>query len=147
MLISCVGFETKKINVTLPKDKEITVDLKPIPIELPEVIIDADENPAYAIIRKAIANKEKNKKGLQNYYYDFYSKNILKSGSEIVFVEEDIGEGLIILNEEVREIKTKLHKTENISIGGFEFFRERNNRFYRRLFNIRRVCFSPTAFN
>jgi len=120
LIISCVGYQTKILNVTIPHKDKISIELKPISIELPEVIVDADENPAYRIIRNAIANKEKNKKGLLNYHYNFYSKNILKSGTEIVFIEEDIGEGLKILPDSVKELKTQLSKTENISDDFFQ---------------------------
>jgi len=122
LIISCVGFETKILAVEIPNKKEILIKLKPISIELPEVIVNSDENPAYEIIRKAIANKEKNKEGLLNYYYDFYSKNILKSGEDITFIEEDIGEGFNDLLGDVKEIKTQLHHTENISENIFQKF-------------------------
>ncbi|MCF6270705.1 MAG: DUF5686 and carboxypeptidase regulatory-like domain-containing protein [Melioribacteraceae bacterium] len=115
LIFSCVGYETKTIAVTMPNDSEVLINLKPISIVLPEVIVNAEENPAYSIIRKAIENKEKNKEGLLNYHYDFYSKNILKSGKEIIFMEEDMGEGFINLPDDVKEIKTELHHTENIS--------------------------------
>ena len=115
LIISCVGYETKKIIVAVPNKKEINIEIKPIIIELPEVIVNAEENPAYAIIRKAIANKEKNKEGLLNYHYNFYSKNILKSGKDIVFIEEDIGEGFNDLSSNAVELKTEMLHTENIS--------------------------------
>lgn len=120
LIVSCVGFESTIIKVSIPNENEISINLKPIPIELPEVVIDADENPAYTIIRKAIANKKKNKLGLKNYNYDFYSKNIFKSGEEIVFIEEDVGEGFKILPNDVKELKTELSKTKNISKQTFQ---------------------------
>ena len=119
LIVSCVGFEKKTINITIPYENRLSIVLNPIPIELPEVIVDADENPAYSIIRKAISNKETNKHGLLNYHYNFYSKNILRSGKEIVFIEEDIGDGFKILPDSVKELKTELSKTENISQGTF----------------------------
>ena len=119
LIVSCVGFEKKTINITIPHENRLSIVLNPIPIELPEIIVDADENPAYAIIRKAISNKEKNKHGLLNYHYNFYSKNILRSGTVIVFIEEDIGDGIKILPDSVKELKTRLSKTANISQGAF----------------------------
>ncbi|MCB9249711.1 MAG: carboxypeptidase-like regulatory domain-containing protein [Ignavibacteriales bacterium] len=47
LIVSCVGFESTIIKVSIPNENEISINLKPIPIELPEVVIDADENPAY----------------------------------------------------------------------------------------------------
>ena len=121
LIISCVGYKTEKSTITVPDKKNLLIKLKPIPIKLPEVIVNAKENPAYEIIRKAIANKEKNKKGLFNYRYDFYSKNILKSGKEITLIEEDIGEGFNDLQKGIKELKTEIHHTENVSKKFFEF--------------------------
>ena len=115
LIVSCVGFETETIRVNASGQKEIQVKLRPISIELPEVIVNAKENPAYAIIRKAIANKEKNKSGLKNYFYNFYSKNIMKSGKEISFIEEDVGDGFNDLTGKITELKSKFYKTENLS--------------------------------
>ncbi len=122
LIISCVGYGTHKISVTVPNENGILINLEPIPIELPEVIVTADENPAYSIIRKAIADKERNKKGLLNYYYDFYSKSVLKSGKEIMLIEEDVGEGLKTLPDDVKEHKTLLFKTKNIAKADFQKF-------------------------
>lgn len=115
LVISCIGYKTKLVYVKIPDQSELSVNLNPNVIELPEVIVDAEENPAYSIIRKAIENKEKNKAGLSNYYYNFYSKNILTSGRDIVFIEEDLGEGIKKLNKNAEEIKQKIYHTENIS--------------------------------
>ncbi|MEE9431149.1 MAG: DUF5686 family protein [Melioribacteraceae bacterium] len=120
LLISSVGFETKRIEVTVPTEEVFLIKLKPITIELPEVIVNSDENPAYAIIRQAIVNKEKNKEGLSNYYYNFYSKNIMQSGKDIVFLEEDIGEGFNNVKDSVAEFKTHIHKTKNLDKDDFQ---------------------------
>jgi len=82
--------------------------------------VDADEDPAYAIIRKAIKNKNLNREGLLNFHYNFYSKNILRSGRDIVFIEEDVGEGVKVLPDSVEEIKTKFSKTKNLSDTNFQ---------------------------
>lgn len=120
LIISCVGYKTKTLKISIPQKYKLSIKLNPVSIELPEIIVDADENPAYRIIRNAIANKEKNKAGLKNYHYNFYSKNILNSGKEIVFIEEDIGEGFKILPDSVKELKTQLSKTENIEKSFFQ---------------------------
>ena len=127
-LISCVGYKTERVGI--PKiNTSLNISLSPIAIELPEVLVNAEENPAYSIIRKAIANKEKNKEGLKNYFYDFYSKNIFNSGNEIVFLEEDIGEGLKTLPNDVKEIKNKISHTENISQ---DFFNQSDLNFFEK---------------
>ena len=132
LIISCVGFETKTIipSTRSGSYSNFNIALKPITIQLPEVLVDADEDPAYGIIRKAIENKEKLKEGLRNYHYDFYSKNILYSGKEIVFIEEDLGEGFHVMPDSTLEVKNTITKTENIKAkmfrnGDLNFFEKK----------------------
>jgi hypothetical protein len=77
LIISCLGYFTK--SVYLSKDsltQIINVQLKPSAILLQEVKIYASgENPAYRIIRKAVAAKsENNYKKLDGYDYKSYNK-------------------------------------------------------------------------
>ncbi|MBK7104942.1 MAG: carboxypeptidase-like regulatory domain-containing protein [Ignavibacteriae bacterium] len=120
--ISCIGYNSKQIKVSIPYENSLNIELTPSVINLPEVLVNADENPAYSIIRKAIENKAKNKKGLKNYFYNFYSKNKLLSGNDIVFLEEDVGEGFNAIRSEIKEYKTKITSTENISKTTFKTF-------------------------
>lgn len=74
--VTIMGYQTisKKINKKVSSQK-IDFVLKEDIHNLHEITIKAGENPALAIIRKAIANKEKyNRKQLKNYSYNTYNK-------------------------------------------------------------------------
>lgn len=72
---SYVGYETQ--SVQLSRDKTITIYLKSATDKLQEVVIKPSENPANAIIRKVIANQEKNNpENIPSFKYTSYNKMI-----------------------------------------------------------------------
>ena len=95
LIFSCVGYKTEIVSVTIPNSNDLSISLKPISIVLPEVVVNS-ENPAYAIIRKAIANKEKNKEGLQNYHYNFYSKIFSNQAKKLFLLRKILAKDLQI---------------------------------------------------
>lgn len=76
LIISCIGF-TKK-SVFIQKDslnQELKIYLNPNEIALHEIKVYAGENPAYAIIRNAVASKSShNNKNLEGYDFKSYNK-------------------------------------------------------------------------
>ncbi|KAA6434018.1 carboxypeptidase-like regulatory domain-containing protein [Dyadobacter flavalbus] len=76
ILITYVGYESrsKAIAPDLP-EQTIDIQLAPGSLQLREVKIFAGENPAYAILRKIIANKKQNNSdNLNAYEYESYNK-------------------------------------------------------------------------
>nr|WP_321236524.1 DUF5686 and carboxypeptidase regulatory-like domain-containing protein [uncultured Psychroserpens sp.] len=67
-------------------------------ISLNEVVINAEENPANIIMRKAIAKRKENQNKIQSYKADFYSRGLIriKDAPEKILGEEigDLGGGL-----------------------------------------------------
>jgi hypothetical protein len=116
ILFQSIGYKTKKVttkansfphqlNVTLEEDK----------YELKEVTIDRKEDPAYAIIRQAIANRKANGEKSGRYDADFYSKGMYRvknvpkkiMGMKVDTSEEALdstGSGIIYLSETVSHI-------------------------------------------
>lgn len=75
LVCSYMGYETQKIQ--LQKEKNVIIYLKKSTDKLDEVVINLDENPANAIIRKVIANKEKNNpEKIASFKYTSYNKMI-----------------------------------------------------------------------
>lgn len=73
LTVTYIGYETQ--TVKLQKDKSITIYLKSSADNLDEVVIKSGENPANAIIRKVIANKEKNNpENIPTFKYTSYNK-------------------------------------------------------------------------
>ncbi|WP_255636950.1 DUF5686 and carboxypeptidase-like regulatory domain-containing protein [Dyadobacter sp. NIV53] len=76
LLVTYVGYDTKSKAIA-PNLAEQTIDIQLMPgsLQLREVRIFAGENPAYAIMRKIMANKKQNNQdNLGAYEYESYNK-------------------------------------------------------------------------
>jgi len=74
-----LGYKTKRIPLVITSTPQtIDVGLIEENITLKEVIIDANNNPANELIRKAIAAKKSNSESTQKYQADFYSRGIFR---------------------------------------------------------------------
>ncbi len=107
-----VGYKIDSIKISVPDKNQIEIKLEKQPILFPEIVITG-EDPAYRIIREAIKRKRINKKGLGNFEYNAYSKNIMKSAGEITLVEETIIKGYNKPYSWGKEFIIKRHRTEN----------------------------------
>jgi hypothetical protein len=94
-----LGYKTLKKTVTIdafPFKLDISLDEEEI--SLNEVVINAEENPANIIIRKAIAERDTNLKKIQEYKANFYSRGLIriKNAPEKILGQEvgDLGGGL-----------------------------------------------------
>ncbi|MDP5106520.1 MAG: DUF5686 and carboxypeptidase regulatory-like domain-containing protein [Polaribacter sp.] len=112
-----LGYKTLKKEVdinTFPF--ELNVKLSEENVELTEILISTKDNPANAIIRKVIANKDKNTDKFAQYTAKFYSRGLyrIKDAPE-KFLGQSMGDfgggldstrsGIIYLSETVSEIK------------------------------------------
>lgn len=74
LVISYLSYKTKKIALKSFKNNSI-IRLEEEQIELEEIVVSDDENPAHRIIRNAIKNRKKNKPESLDYFsYDSYNK-------------------------------------------------------------------------
>ncbi|MEP6928816.1 MAG: carboxypeptidase-like regulatory domain-containing protein, partial [Flavobacterium sp.] len=82
--VSYIGFETKTITVINNK-KFYTVSLSQKTDDLKEVVI-SNENPALAILRKVISNKNRNnpQKKLNSFEYKTYNKLIVTANPDSI---------------------------------------------------------------
>lgn len=93
LIFSYIGYFTDTVTVYIEdKDVERNIFLKPSEL-LTEEINVYGEDPAYEIIRKAIAYKKKFKSTLNEYEYDAYSKFVIRSNQSSI-VEQDATEKL-----------------------------------------------------
>jgi hypothetical protein len=115
ILYQFVGFKTEKRSVDVSIPQTINVTLFEENYQLNEVVINAKENPANEIIRKAIANRKQNSEKTARYTADFYSrgifrvKNLPKSimGQKLDFFDEMIDStrsGILYLSETVSKV-------------------------------------------
>ncbi|UTA70324.1 DUF5686 and carboxypeptidase-like regulatory domain-containing protein [Emticicia sp. 21SJ11W-3] len=76
LLVSCMGYASKTVFIRRDSlSQTVNIQLKPTEILLHEITVHAGENPAWAIIRKAVAAKsENNFKKLSAFDYKSYNK-------------------------------------------------------------------------
>ena len=111
-----LGFKTQKIEVPIEK-LALPLDVKMIEenFSLNEVVITTKDNPANAIIKKAIASKKENTSKTSRFKADFYSKGIfkLKNAPKKIFGQkigdmngalDSTGTGIISLSETFSKI-------------------------------------------
>ncbi|CAL2089620.1 DUF5686 and carboxypeptidase regulatory-like domain-containing protein [Tenacibaculum sp. 190524A05c] len=111
-----LGFKTLKKEIQIDSFPfELNVKLSEEEVQLEEVTVNSNENPANGIIRKVIANKEKNTDKSGQYTSDFYSRGLfkIKNAPKKILGQEigDLGGGLdstrsgiIYLSETVSKI-------------------------------------------
>lgn len=79
LVFQMLGYKTTKKLVTITSFPfELNVQLAEELIDLSEISISTKNNPANAIIAKAIANKDKNTNKFQNYTAKFYSRGLMR---------------------------------------------------------------------
>lgn len=117
LVFQYLGYQSQKhvLNITnYPYEFDVTLEEEKF--ELKEVVLTNEENPAYQIIRNAIAAKKRNSEKTDKFEADFYSKGIFRAkdipekfmGVEIGDLEGSLDStrsGVIYLSETVSKIK------------------------------------------
>jgi len=84
LITSFIGYHTDTTEVLIHKSREtVTIKLLPSSLQLSEVVVFAEENPAYAIIRRAIQRKLERADKLKSYQYSSYTKGSIKTEDDI----------------------------------------------------------------
>lgn len=116
LLFQSIGYKAKKIPVNITSFPHLlNVVMEDESYELNEVTITKGEDPAYAIIRNAVASKKKNSEKTGRFEADFYSKGIFRVKNvpkRIMGMKVDVpegqldstGSGIIYLSETVSHI-------------------------------------------
>jgi hypothetical protein len=79
LIFKYLGFKTRKITLEIAHFPFVfDVKLEDEKYALNEVVVSKKNNPAIAIIKKAIAHKQENTKKTARYKADFYSRSIFK---------------------------------------------------------------------
>lgn len=149
IVFQSIGFKTKKVSIdtaNLPPSLDVTLEDETY--ELNTVTISKGEDPAYEIMRKAIANREANAQKQGRFEADFYSKGMYRVQNmpdkimgmkvETGEVLDSTGSGIVYLAESVsritfehpdklkeRVIASKVSGSDN----GFSFNSARENNF------------------
>ena len=76
LTFSFVGYEKEKVEIKKDQD-EIIVKMKPQNVQLSEIVIDANNNPANRIIDSVLKYRDSNNpKNLDSYYYKIYDNMV-----------------------------------------------------------------------
>jgi hypothetical protein len=113
LMFSSLGYGSDTITVSLTEDIVRDVTLVPSPIVLAEVIATA-EDPAIAIIRKAIANKRRWMDRLHSYQFEAFTRQTLERDTSIAGISESFTRGYWQKGDTLREIVRQKRQTENI---------------------------------
>ncbi len=163
-----LGYQTIKKTIEIhnfPFDLDVKLQMENI--QLNEVVINSNENPANKIIRKAIENRKKHLNKIDSYTCDFYSKGIfrIKNAPKKIFGQEigDLGGGLdstrsgvVYLSETISKLSFKKPDTFKERIiaskvsgddSGFSFNNASDVDFniYRNTIEIQEEIVSPIA--
>ena len=163
-----IGYTPEKKTVQVSKLPYIlNATLQEETTSLDEVVLNSGENPAYRIIREAIANRKTNLAKTDEFTADFYSRGLwrIEDAPEKILGQE-IGDfnggldstrqGVIYLSETISEIKYKAPDNfkENIVASivsgddnGFSLntAQESNISFYNNTINLNTQVISPIA--
>nr|WP_294934276.1 DUF5686 and carboxypeptidase regulatory-like domain-containing protein [uncultured Flavobacterium sp.] len=117
VIFQSLGYKTKKVNAEIAQFPHIlNISLEDENYTIQEIIIKPNsEDPAYAIIRKAIKNRKANSYKTDKYEADFYSRGIFRAknvpkkfmGMEIGDFDgalDSTGTGILYLSETVSKI-------------------------------------------
>ena len=111
-----LGYETKKVDINIARfPYALNVALKEQTLSLDEITVNAEENPADRVIRKAMAKRKEYKEKLNAFRANFYSKGLIRiQDAPERFFGQDLGDfgggldstrsGIIYLSETLSEI-------------------------------------------
>lgn len=162
-----LGYKTLKKKITTNKlPLELNIILQDEEINLEEVVVNANENPANRIIREAINHRKSNLNKTRRYSSDFYSRGLIKiKNAPEKFLGQDLNEffvgldstrsGIIYLSETISKIQyEKPNLKEHIIASkisgdnnGFSFnsAREVDFNFYNNTIELGNQIISPIA--
>lgn len=113
LIITYIGYETKKVLVQTESDRELHIMLRPVVLESDPIIVIA-EDPAMGIMREVIKRKQEWHQKMNTYKADAYTRVILENDSGIVSIAESISETFWDKKKGAREIIKSRRQTVNL---------------------------------
>jgi len=140
LVASSIGFRSDSVRISLSGNQRHDFALTETEIILPEIIVTG-EDPAYAIIRNAIANKQQWIDRLKSYQMSAFTRQILLRDTTIASITEAFTTGYWRQGDTLHEVTSQKRQTENIeqtmnfaSVGRLLNFYENEIRFLRHRF-------------
>ncbi len=113
IIYSYVGYRTDSLEVSLSADLSRNIALQPADIVLPEVVSIA-EDPAYAIIRRAIEKKHEWAKLLHSYLFKAFTRMTFYRDTSVAGITESYTTGYWKEGDTLREVVTQKRETRNL---------------------------------
>lgn len=113
LTFSYVGYQSDSQKINLSQNIDLQINLKPIGVQLPEVVAIA-EDPAIEIIRKAIANKRTWMDKLDSYEIQAFTRQLFYRDTSIASISESYSTGYWQKGDTLREVVKQKRQTENI---------------------------------
>lgn len=113
VVISYLAYEPDTLLLMMRSDTTVNIRLRPSPIQLPEVIVIA-EDPAIEIIRRAIERKRTWMDKLKSYRFDAFTRQVLWRDTAIAGITESFTSGFFKSGDTLREIIRQKRQTQNV---------------------------------
>jgi hypothetical protein len=140
LVASSLGYRPDSARINLQGSRSHDFSLIESEIILPEIVVSG-EDPAYAIIRNAIANKQHWIDRLESYQMSAFTRQILRRDTTIASITEAFTTGYWRQGDTLHEVTSQKRQTENIeqtmnfaSVGRLLNFYEDEIRFLRHSF-------------
>lgn len=114
LVIQFVGYQKKRVPVQLTAkgNSDLTIKLEPETIQLNAVIVNSDgEDPAYRVIREAIAKRKFHQKEVKAYSCEVYIKGVQRleeKPDKFLGIKIDIDTGIVYLSESISSFNFEL---------------------------------------
>lgn len=116
LIFSAIGYAPREIAIPVPPVEPLLVRLTSSPVIVPEVLVIA-EDPAFEIIRKAIAHKRSWMGKLTSYQFEAFTRQTLLRDTSIASITESYTTGFMATGDTLREIVRQKRQTQNIPMG------------------------------
>ncbi len=116
LIFSHVGYKTDSVRINLNADLIKNISLKAVQIQMPEMIVIA-EDPAIEIIRKAISNKRRWMDKLNSYKFEAFTRATIYSDTTVAGISESYTDGYWQRGDTLREVVKQKRQTENVAFG------------------------------
>lgn len=111
--VSSIGYRPDTLSLFIAGDEVRDFSLLPSDIELAEILVTG-EDPAYAIIRRAIENKKRWRERLRSYEMDAFTRQVLRRDTAVASITESHTQGFWLRGDTLREVVKQKRQTENV---------------------------------
>jgi hypothetical protein len=115
IMYSYLAYQPETLTVSLIANLKQDAALKSSPIQIPEVVVLA-EDPAVEIIRRAIANKHRWMDKLKSYRFEAFTRQVLRRDTSIASITESYTTGFMKQGDTLKEIVRQKRQTQNIPV-------------------------------